>query len=129
ENLLLVLERLAPAKYIADTPADVDQRFGFETPQTSLIIGNGSHHLLIGDKTAPGDQVFVQVVGVPGVFIVDANLLKLIPQSVVDWRETALVDWTRMPFDRLVVTNAGKILELQANTTNNHWQMIFPVHN
>jgi hypothetical protein len=93
-----------------------------------LILNPKNYHVIIGDLTAPGDQVFVQVVGTPGVFVVDSSWLKLVPMTATNWRETALVDWNLIPRDRLVVTNAGKILELQANLTNNQWQMNFPVH-
>src|SRR5262249_42152625 len=126
--LLATLQTLAPAKYISENLPDADQRFGFEAPRASLILNPNNYHIIIGDLTAPGDQVFVQVVGTPGVFIVDSSWLKLVPMTPTNWRETALVNWSLLPFDRLVVTNAGKILELQANLTNNQWQMNFPVH-
>jgi hypothetical protein len=128
--LLATLQSLAPAKYMPGNVPDADQRFGFEAPQASLILNPKNYHVLIGDRTPPGDQVYMQVVGTPGVFVVDASWLKLVPQTATNWRETALADWAQLlPFvDRLIVTNAGKILELQANVTNKQWEMNFPVH-
>ena len=35
----------------------------------------------MGAKTAPGDQVFLQVVGVEGVYVVDADFLKYLPRT------------------------------------------------
>jgi hypothetical protein len=34
---------------------------------------------LVGNKTSPGDQVFLRVVGMDGAFVADADWLKFIP--------------------------------------------------
>ena len=75
------------------TPQGFDAEFGFDSPQTSLVIEAGDQRwqLLVGNKTAPGDQVFLRVVGVDGAFVADADWLKFIPHSASDWRSTALV--------------------------------------
>jgi hypothetical protein len=128
--LLAVLEQLTPAPYISaqdlkNSPSG-DEQFGFDSPQTSLMIGQKKYHILVGNRTAPGDQVFLQVVGIEGVFVVDAALLKLIPQSATEWRETAIADWTRVNFDHLTVTSAGKTLGLARAGTNSPWRIILP---
>lgn len=132
EGLLSCLEKLTAATYI--TPAELRSRrhtndaYGFDPPQDSLIIdqGNAQSRIWIGNKTSPGDQVFVEVVGVEGVYVVDAQLLKWIPRTFDDWRDPSLVDFQRLDFDRLVVTNAGNILDLQRDPTNRLWRMILP---
>ncbi len=96
-GLLAALERLTPATYI--TARELRQRpkeeeeFGFEAPQVSLIIQDAEsrRQILIGNKTAPGDQVFLQVIGLEGIYVVDAELLKLIPTAANDWRSTSPV--------------------------------------
>lgn len=132
EGLLSFLEKLTAATYI--TPAELKKHtetkdaYGFDPPQDSLIIdqGNRTSRLWIGNKTAPGDQVFLEVVGVEGVYVVDAELLKWIPRTLDDWRDPSLVDFQQFDFDGLVVTNAGNILDLQRDPTNKLWRMILP---
>ena len=130
EALLMVFDLLtAPAisgKDIKNLP-NADQQFGFDPPQASLVLGHKNHHILVGNKTAPGDQLFLQVVGSEDVYVVNAELMQLIPRTADDWRDKALVNWDALEFDRIIVTNAGKILELQHNPTNRQWRMSVPM--
>lgn len=134
QRLLEALAKLAPATYI--TPAELrghpkaDDEYGFSSPQASLILERegGFSQLNIGSKTAPGDQVFVQVVAVEGVYVVDAGLLNLLPATADDWRDTTLVDPSRLSVERLSVTNNAKafVLVLQQDSTNHLWRMVWP---
>src|SRR6202034_4210646 len=67
------------------------------------------------------------VVGAEGVYVVDANLLKVIPIVADQWRDTALADIHGQGFDRITVTNGIKIIELQFNPTNGLWTMTRPI--
>jgi len=133
ENLLMRLQRLTPAPYIAARElrnrAKVDQEYGFVAPQASIIIEQPDYpvHLLVGARTAPGDQVFLQVVGAGGVYVVSADFLKYIPRSADDWRDTTLIDLKGVVFDRLSVTNGAKIFELRRDATNEPWGMVYPL--
>jgi hypothetical protein len=130
EALLTALQHLTAMPYLS--PEDLkaisepDVRFGFDAPPFSLLLNHKQHLVLIGRRTPPGDQVYLQLVGVDGVFVVDAGLLKLLPQSVSDWRDTRLVDWPAVAFDRMMVTNAGKVLDLQLVPAKNLWRMLSP---
>jgi hypothetical protein len=140
QKLLDRLAELVPATYI--TPAEVrhmpnaDEQYGFAAPQASLIITQGDYRaqIYIGRRTPPGDQVFLQVVSGQGVYLVDAELLKLIPQSVNDWRDHALFSFENMAFDRVAVTNTAKepsraggaTFVLQRDGTNGLWRMVWP---
>lgn len=132
EALLDALEKLMPATRISaaelrgNKSADAD--FGFEVPQISLVIQMGSEHyqLAVGRRTAPGDQVFLRVVGMDGAFVTDADWLKFIPRSANDWRSTALVESAALACDRIVLTNAAKVIELRRDATNHLWRMIWP---
>ena len=133
EKLLAELERLTPAPYITarelrDRPK-ADEEYGFAAPQATIIIEQPGYtaRLLIGAKTAPGDQVFLQVVGVEGVYVVDADFLKYIPRTADDWRDTALLDLKGLAFDRLAVTNGAKVFELRRDATNKLWRMVYPL--
>jgi hypothetical protein len=131
ETLLTALEQLVPATRISaqelSSVRDTDEKFGFNPPQTTLILQPGDQHIQLGNKNGPGDQMFVKIVGVDGVFVVDTDLLRFIPRSPDDWRDAALVDFARLDFDRLVVTNGAKVLALQRNPTNQIWRMVFPM--
>jgi Domain of unknown function (DUF4340) len=108
---------------------DANIEYGFEPPQTSLVVtdGNQRWQLQVGNKTAPGDQVYLRVVGVDGAFVADADWLKFIPHSADDWRDTALVDFNGSTPDWIVLTNGTKVIELRYNTTNHLWRMIRPL--
>ncbi|MGA2864543.1 MAG: DUF4340 domain-containing protein [Verrucomicrobiota bacterium] len=132
QSLLAALERLTPAAFITaherQNRPKVDEAEGLLSPQAAIAIGQGDYsvQLDVGARTAPGDQVYLQVVGVAGVYVVDADLLKEIPRTKDDWRDTALLGFDGLVFDRLAVTNAGKALELQYEAGNHLWRIVNP---
>jgi nucleoid-associated protein YgaU len=133
ETLLAALQKLTPATRISagelreHRTASAD--FGFDSPQTSLVVEAGDQRwqLLVGNKTAPGDQVFLRVVGVDDTFVADADWLKFIPYSANDWRSTALVAADESTCDSIVLTNGAKVIELRRDATNHLWRMIRPL--
>jgi len=133
ETLLVVLQQLAPAMVIPGSEVrqrkDADQEFGFAKPQAALTLKSRDAliPILIGSRTAPGDQVYVHIAGVEGVYLVDATLLKLLPRNVDDWRDTALADLQRMLFDRINVSNAVASLEVQRDPSNHLWRLTRPM--
>lgn len=133
EKLLTELERLTPAIRITARELrgrpNSDQEYGFAAPLASITIEQPGYtsRLRVGAKTAPGDQVFLQVVGVEGVYIVDADFLNYLPRSVNEWRDTALIDLNKLAFDGLAVTNGAKIVELRRDPTNKLWRMVYPL--
>jgi len=131
-SLLDALQKLAPAKISAAELREQktsEAEFGFENPQATLVItaGGQSWQLKVGNKTAPGDQVYLQVVGVDGTSVADAGWLNLIPRSADEWRDTALVNAGLTDFDWIVLTNNAKVIELRRDTTNHLWHMIRPL--
>ena len=132
-NMLLdALQKLAPATRISAAELREHQateaEFGFDNPQFSISIEAGEHswQLKVGNKTAPGDQVFLRVVGTDGAFVADADWLKFIPHSADDWRDTALVD-TSHACDHIVLTNGTKAIELQCDASNHLWRLLRPL--
>jgi Domain of unknown function (DUF4340) len=132
ESLLDALQKLTAATRISAAELrghhDADAEFGFETPRISLVIeaGGQRRQLLVGNKTPPGDQVFLRVVGMDGAFVADADWLKFIRRSVNDWRDTALVDANNSSLDWIVLTNGAKVIELRRDATNHLWRMVRP---
>ena len=131
EALLTALAQAVPATRITaqefGSLRNANDTFGFNPPAFTVILQPGDRHVQFGNRNGPGDQVFVKVVGADGVAVVDAGLLKLLPRAVDDWRETALVDFARLEFDRLLVTNGAKILDLRRDVTNGLWRMVLPM--
>ncbi len=106
-----------------------EQDYGFDKPALSLVIEAPGQQwqLKVGRCTAPGDQVFLRVVGVDGAFVTDSAWLKYLPlKSVADWRETSLVNDSGS-YDAIVLTNGAKIIELHLDSTNHLWRMTRPL--
>lgn len=123
---LTVATRLSPKEISGHKNAESE--YGFDNPQFSVVIHAGglSRQLIVGHRTAPGDQVFVRVVGSDGADVVDASWLNQLPASPTQWRNTSLVsdigacDW-------IVVTNGTKAMEFRRDDTNHLWRMIRPL--
>jgi hypothetical protein len=132
EGLLLALQQLAPAHTISGAEErqrkNATEEYGF-APRTVLTLTTGGEpkQLLIGRRTAMGDQLYVKVDGVAGVFVVDAQLLRFLPARSDDWRDTALVDLRSLLFDRIGVSNANVALQLQRESTNSPWRLAHPL--
>ena len=133
EMLLDALQKLAPATRISAAELREHQateaEYGFDNPQFSITVeaGDRSWQLKVGNKTAPGDQVFLRLVGTDGAFVTDADWLRFVPRSANDWRDTALVD-AGNACDRIVLTNGTKApIELECDATNHLWRMLRPL--
>jgi len=136
ENLIAALEQLTAAIYISESELKAhpkaDEEFGFTSPQASIVILEGGYrvHILIGARTNPGDQVYLQVVGVEGAYVASADFLKYIPRSANDWRDTTVIKFANTPFDRIAVTNSSTALArlvLQRDLPNRLWRMVWPL--
>ncbi len=132
QALLDALAKLTPVTRISaaelrQLPAS-EQDYGFDHPSMSLVIDapDQQWQLQIGRLTAPGDQVFLRVVGVDGAFVTDAGWLKYLPASAAEWRETTLVNASGN-YDSIVLTNGAKVIELQLDATNHLWRMTRPL--
>jgi hypothetical protein len=132
ETLLVALAQLTPVTYMPERELrnrfNADEEYGFANPQAAIVLHQGTHRtqLRIGRRTAPGDQVFLQVVGVEGVYVVDADLLKLVPRTANAWRDATFVDLKGRAIDGIAVTNGLKMFELKKDSTNKLWRMVGP---
>jgi hypothetical protein len=132
EALATTLEKLTPATRLTAAELGAKQNaeteFGFDNPQFTLLLENGGQRrqLLVGSRTAPGDQVFLRVVGTDGAFVTDAAWLALVPHHGTNWRDTALVEASGA-CDWIVVTNGPKVMEFRRDATNQLWRMTRPL--
>lgn len=133
DTLLDELQRLEPAAFIPETEPGLGESegddFGLKTPVASIVLHQGNHRtqVLIGARTAPGDQFFLQVVGVEGVNVVDAEILGLLPSTANDLRDTGFVSLEELAFDRLAVTNGGRFFEVARTGSKGRWRMVRPI--
>lgn len=133
EALLGALERLSPVTHISNRELrerpQFDQEYGFNTPSCTIILeaGGQNSRVLIGSFTAPGDQVFLKVVGGDGVFVVGKDFLQFLPRSGDDWRDTSLLDLRTISFDQINVQSGDLTVTFQQNATNNSWRMTHPL--
>jgi Domain of unknown function (DUF4340) len=131
EAFLRTLEGLTAAAYI--TPGDLkdrpnaDEEYGFTAPLYTIILEPGNHHLHLGLRTVPGDQVFLQVVGGEGIYVVDADFLKTIASTNGEWRSTKLIDLQAINYDRVTVTNAAGGFGLQRDAVSQLWRILPPI--
>ncbi len=130
ETLLALLQSLPGASYISapEMKNKPSSEFGFDPPQIQVFIQQGSRRdqILVGKRTALGNEFFLQVVGVEGAYIVDARALDYFPRNANDWRNPVFADMKNISFDRVSVTNMGKIFELQ-RAAGKSWRMTQPI--
>ena len=130
--LITALEKLAPAITISEAElkerSNFEEEFGFSPEQASLFINSADYRaqIKVGAKTPPGDQVFLQVAGRAGVFLADADLLKLIPTSADDWRERSLLDSRNMTFDHIAISNGSTAFQVERDAAIHGWRLISP---
>lgn len=129
--LLGALEKLPVATRIAAAELNgknAEAGFGFNTPLASVEITAGEQHwhFLVGNKTAPGDQVFLRMNGADGAFVTDASWLQFLPATIASWRDTALIGSVEN-CDWIVITNGARVIELRRNLTNQVWRLLQPL--
>ncbi|HTD65531.1 MAG TPA: DUF4340 domain-containing protein, partial [Candidatus Limnocylindria bacterium] len=125
QNFLETLERVLPATHI--TPREIlsrkqtDSDFGFDAPLITLVLeraGESSQQLRFGARTPAGDQVYVDMIGQPGVFVVGAEMLDRMPLTPHDWRNTALFHLGDEKPDRFEIVHGNSGFEIRLDPTN-----------
>lgn len=109
------------------THPKAQEEFGFNAASGSVVIKDGNTILInlwIGARTPVGEQVYVQVVGDAGMYVVDAGFLKFLPQSANDWRDRTLFHISH-PINSVKFRSGNKTLALLL--TNNLWRMTTPL--
>lgn len=125
ESLLRVLQTLTPDDHISAQELkgkrNVNADYGFESPYASVVVtgaGDEEKQLNVGNLTAPGNQVYAQVVGAEGVYILGTNALQYLPRRPDDWRDTVFLNLRGRTFDHITVTNGTKSFVLQSDGPN-----------
>ena len=132
ENLLKSISELETQTYI--TPHDLSAshrsiaEYGLDVPVATLTLYEGTHRIqvLFGSKTPVGDHVYVQLLTVPGIYVVGAELFDRLPQGVNDWRDPSLLNLLGLSLDRMEVRAPGRGFAVQENQTNHMFYLIKP---
>ncbi len=114
------------ADELKDRPK-AQEEFGFTAANGSIVVKHGETivlNLLVGTNTPVGEQVYLQVVGDAGVYVVDAELLKLLPLSDNDWRDRTLFHINHS-INSVKSRSGNKALALLL--TNHLWRMTMPL--
>ena len=137
QKFLEALEQIVPATRISSREIQSRKQtladFGFDTAPVVIALERGAERreLRIGARTPAGDQVYVEIVGQPGVAVVDAALLEQIPRTPHDWRDPRLFPWDAPgseTLDRAEIIHSGAGFLLQLDATNKLWKLTRPAH-
>ncbi len=123
-RLLEILENLHSQKLISLAELAAENRtvadFGLDVPQMALAIQHGGQRseILFGSKTALGDQVYVQMLASPDIYIIGSELFDRLPRNADDWRDRSLLTLNGLVLDRLEVRAPGRGFALVLDPTN-----------
>lgn len=102
--------------------------YGFIVPQFSVEIGDshGSRTLRVGTNSAMGDKVFLQVGGSEIIYAASIEVLKKMPASKDDWRDTEVMPLADLNFDGIKVRSGAKTVELNRDAEG-FWRLHSPL--
>ncbi|MBI3875890.1 MAG: DUF4340 domain-containing protein, partial [Verrucomicrobia bacterium] len=128
EGLLDACAHLKPQLRIEPRQVTTLSDFGLALPLAVVRVqlGTNTLELRIGNRTPVGNQLYVQAGGEPGVAVVDAALLGLLPASANDWRDRTLLSVAGINYDRLRARFGARELVFQHDPTNKIWRITSP---
>lgn len=109
------------------------EEFGFVAPQFTLVLQeNGRERVLqVGQNTAPGDEVYLNVRGSYLFYVASADLLQWIPTDKDQWRDLTVLDLARTPFQKIEVRSTNSSfdhpLTLEFDAASHLWMMTSPL--
>ncbi len=117
-----------PATVLASQPRGLAD-YGLQPPAARLILQLGGERLelKVGKRTPVGDQLYLQLGEVNQVQVADASFLNLLPQTIYEWRDTALLSLSGVPFNRLEVRSGVRGFEVQRDQPNQPWRLTKPM--
>lgn len=115
------------------TAQDVNRQglgaFGFDPPQATVVLHRGTDRIefQMGDLVPVGDAAYLRVLGAPGLEVVSADLLSLLPAQADDWRDNSLLGMKMPEFSRIDVRMAAPFGFTLDKDTNQHWRLSKPI--
>jgi hypothetical protein len=133
ELLLNSLAGLFPSTYIGPDELKAQKKsiaeFGLDVPLASLTLQHAGRRseVLFGSRTPAGDQAYVQLANQPGIYVVPAEINRLLPRNATDWRDIALINLEGLNLDRFEVRSPGRGFVVQVNPTNLQFYLSKPI--
>ncbi len=122
------LASLEIQRVVDDNPGDVKQ-YGLAPPRVDVgfkAAGDKSdHHLLIGDKTATGGDLYARLQNEKRVFLVSAYLDTTFNKSTFDLRDKSVLKFDRNRVDSVALASLGKDVDLAKSGED--WSLTKPV--
>jgi hypothetical protein len=122
------LATLENARVVDESATDLKQ-YGLAEPRIDVgFKASGDkdfRHLLIGDKTATGGDVYAKVGSEKRVFLIAGYLEGSFNKSTFDLRDKTILKFDRDKVDRFQVDNGGQTVQL--SQANGEWSLTKPV--
>ena len=122
------LATLENARIVDEKPADLKQ-YGLAEPRIDVGFKTGADkdfkHLLVGDKTATGGDLYAKVGSDPKVFLIAGFLEGTFNKTTFDLRDKTALTFDRDKVDRFQVDAGGQTLQL--SLANGEWSLVKPI--
>lgn len=135
--VLRILDNLADLRWVqmispGDTSAsDVNEgHLGFNPPRVSLAIqfGSDSMEVQVGRDTPSGHQMYLKRSGLQDIFVVNRDLLKALPASLLDLRDRRLVSIPPARIRHIEWKSSDRGEFSASRDENEQWAIESPVH-
>ncbi|MDB6053917.1 MAG: hypothetical protein JWN25_1440 [Verrucomicrobiales bacterium] len=106
---------------------NLQEEFGFNSPSYTVLLKGAAveARIEISTNSIASDQLFLQIVGGDGVYVLPAEMLSYLPTNANQWRSREVFSTNAGRASGILVKNAAKGFQLQK--TNNFWRMVAPL--
>ncbi|MBI2188175.1 MAG: DUF4340 domain-containing protein [Acidobacteria bacterium] len=122
------LASLEVQRVVEEKPTDLKQ-YGLEPPRVDvgfrLKDQKEFQHLLVGDKTATGGDVYAQRPNEPQVFLISAYLESIFNKTPFDLRDKAILKFERDKVDGIEVMEGTSTIQFSRMGTE--WRVVKPI--
>lgn len=116
------------ARLVDENPKDLAQ-YGLAPPRVDVAYKAAGdkdfHHLLIGDKTATGGELYARTGNEKKVFLIAAFLESTFNRTTFDLRDKTVLRFERDKVDRLAIESPGQVTQL--SLANGEWNITKPL--
>jgi hypothetical protein len=132
ERILQLIAEMTSQTYLSAQELAASRKtiaeFGLDLPVATLTLQHGGRRteILFGSKTTVGDQVYLQLLNSPGIYLVNAELFDHLPRNAYDWRDATLVNLNGLSFNRLEVRAPTRGFTIERDPTNRVFNLTKP---
>ena len=124
------LASLEVQRVVDENPRDLTQ-YGLAQPRVDVGFKSAGdkdeHHLLIGDKTATGGDLYAKLPNEKRVFLVSAFLDTTFNRTTFDLRDKSVLKFERDKVDSVVLASIDKGGDVQLAKTGDEWSLTRPI--